>query len=179
MRRLILLLLCCSSLIGNAQVFKKEKICYKIISTKNLTVAVTEATHAGRYSGHVSIPETVMYESRKFKVISIGPEAFSKCKRLTSVEIPNSVSEIGYGAFKKCNNLHKVVLGNSVESIWNEAFADCDNITLIECKANKPPLCISPFSTNTYLGTLYVPEGCKTAYSNATVWQNFCEIIEK
>ena len=175
----MLLLFCCSSLIGTAQVFKKGNIYYRIISTGNLTVAVTKAGHTNNYSGHISIPESVIYRFRKFKVVIIDANAFNRCKRLTSVEIPNSVVEIGFRAFKGCENMYKVVLGSSVKKIWNESFDDCNNISSVECKANVPPSCLSSFSTNAYLGTLYVPEGSKMAYSRATVWRNFCEIIER
>lgn len=142
-------------------------------------MAVTKAGHTNYYSGHISIPETVVYKFRKFKVISIETEAFKGCRRLTSVEIPNSVTEIGFGAFRKCKNMYKVVFGNSLERIWNEAFDECNNISLVVCKANTPPLCSSPFPTNAYLGALHVPEGSKDTYSHIMVWRDFCEIIER
>ena len=38
-------------------------------------------------------------------VKSIGVNAFSRCKRLTSVTIPDSVKSIDFGVFKGCPNL--------------------------------------------------------------------------
>lgn len=36
------------------------------------------------------------------KVTSIGDNAFKECGSLTSINIPNSVTNIGYGAFWRC-----------------------------------------------------------------------------
>ena len=47
----------------------------------------------------VIIPEYVEYENKKYKVTSIGYDAFNTCTSLTSVTIPNSVTSIGDRVF--------------------------------------------------------------------------------
>lgn len=55
-------------------------------------------------------------------VTSIGDYAFSYCKSLTSVEIPNGVTTIQNAAFYFCENLALIVISDSVTSIGRNAF---------------------------------------------------------
>ena len=50
---------------------------------------------------------------------------------LTSINIPDSVTEIKYAAFKDCTSLTNVTIGNSVTSIEDEAFSGCTQLTNI------------------------------------------------
>lgn len=50
---------------------------------------------------------------------------------LTSVVIPDSVTEIGDYAFCDCENLKSVTIGNSVEKIYNNAFDGCGLTSVI------------------------------------------------
>lgn len=49
--------------------------------------------------------------------LGIGGFAFSNCKELTNVTIPNSVKSICNGAFNNCTGLRSVTIPNSVTSI--------------------------------------------------------------
>ena len=98
----VLLLLC--SVAVNAHNFEVDGIYYNITDATNKTVAVTYrgssyAAYSNEYTGDVTIPETVTYNSVTYIVTSIGDEAFYDCSGLTSIEIPNSVTSIGSSAF--------------------------------------------------------------------------------
>ena len=45
------------------------------------------------------IPSTYIYDSQKYKITKIGDSVFRGCLSLTSVTIPDSVTEIGKDAF--------------------------------------------------------------------------------
>ena len=53
------------------------------------------------------------------------------CPRLTSINIPDSVTSIGGGAFFDCSILTSITIPDSVTSIGTSAFGDCSNLTSI------------------------------------------------
>ena len=61
-------------------------------------------------------------------VTNIGSNAFRDCTSLTSIEIPNSVTSIGSNTFRGCTGLRSIDIPNSVENIGESAFADCSNL---------------------------------------------------
>ena len=62
---------------------------------------------------------------------NIGPSAFYGCGGLTSVTIPNSVTDIGDRAFYYCGGLTSVTIPNSVTNIGTAAFQDCSGLTSV------------------------------------------------
>ena len=59
-------------------------------------------------SGDVEIPESISYNGKAYKVIRIAKYAFSFCKKLESITIPDSVTSIGDYAFSYCSGLTDV-----------------------------------------------------------------------
>ena len=64
-------------------------------------------------------------------VTNIGYRAFWSCKSLTSINIPTSVTNIGDSAFEECSSLTNIDIPNSVTNIGNGAFSRCDSLTKI------------------------------------------------
>lgn len=92
-------------------------------TTNNGAATITGYTGSG---GPVTIPASL----NGLPVTSIGDDAFYG-SGVTSITIPNSVTNIGGNAFQSCANLTGVALPNSVTSIGGDAFSSCANLASI------------------------------------------------
>ena len=77
--------------------------------------------------GEVVIPST--YNGLPVKIV--GAYSFEKCSLITSVVIPDSVTEIRNHAFYKCSRLESVNIPNKVTKLWTEVFAECTSLKSI------------------------------------------------
>ncbi|MEE0916663.1 MAG: leucine-rich repeat domain-containing protein, partial [Alistipes sp.] len=109
----------------------------------------------------------------------IGDSAFWYCSSLTSVTIPNSVTEIGDSAFWYCSSLTSVTIPNSVTTIGNYAFFDCSSLKSVYCKPAIPPQGGgSMFNYNATGRKIYVPRASESAYEAAEYWSDYAADIE-
>ena len=88
------------------------------------------------YVGNVVIPATVQYEGQTIDVLGIGEYAFFRCKALTSVAFPNSLTNIGQDAFSQCTNLNGVTIPEKLRKIGSHAFSHCSSLTSIVIPQN-------------------------------------------
>lgn len=89
---------------------------------------------------------------------AIPKRAFQDCVNLTSITIPNSVTDIDEYAFEGCTGLTSVTLGNSIVSIGTSAFDGCNALTSITIpdsviKIEKYAFCGCSNLTTVTLGT--------------------------
>ena len=165
----------------NAQMYHNG--IYYIINESECTAEVSFGLDSyGGYSGDIVIPENIerSFDNKIFTVKSIGVGAFSECFNLTSIEIPNTVTEICGRAFNECLRLTKFKIPSSVMTIANYAFYDCVSLAEIVCLAVVPPRIQS---SNVFEGVdksipLYVRKGSKISYETADYWNEFTNIIE-
>lgn len=99
-------------------------------------------------------------------VTIIGEEAFARCTSLTSVNIPDSVITIEFGAFYHCEALPSISLPNTVTSIEERAFLGCYELKEIYSYIESPFVIAS--GTKNYNGTNLVTNVFE--YSNATLY---------
>ncbi|MDD3041153.1 leucine-rich repeat domain-containing protein [Bacteroides sp.] len=108
-------MLCCNNQVQAAQ---DGDYTYTVTNDK---ATITKYTGAG---GVVTIPSTLGGVS----VISIGNWAFYVCHSLTSVSLPEGLTNIGENAFNGCSSLTSVCFPQGLTTISNEAFSYCTSL---------------------------------------------------
>ena len=131
--------------------FVVDGLGYRITSTTDLTVEVVR----GPDLAVVTVPSTVVFNKRTFRVKGIGSWAFSYANNLESIDMPSitdipnctfwycshlthvnmpAVKHIGVGAFYSCPSLPSVDLPVAT-SIGDSAFYDCEALTSLSMPA--------------------------------------------
>ena len=126
-------------------------------NSNGTSVTVTYKNTSNSYSGSVTIPATVTYDSKNYDVTSIGERAFYGCSGLTSVTIGNSVTSIGQEAFYKCSGLTSITIPNSVTSIGYSAFYGCSGLTSITIPESVTNIGWSAFTNCSGLTSITIP----------------------
>ena len=80
----------------------------------------------------VVIPE----EIDGVKVVTFDEGVFAYNRKITSVTLPDSITQIPEGAFRSCTALKCVTLGNGVTAIGNEAFCEARSLQKINLTNN-------------------------------------------
>jgi hypothetical protein len=90
-------------------------------------------------------------------ITNIGDFLFFYCTSLTNVTIGNSVAKIGERAFSYCTNLTSVTIPNSVTSIGGYAFFYCSGMTGVYFQGNTPVLGLDVFVFSNQTIVYYLP----------------------
>lgn len=81
------------------------------------------------YSGNLEIPAQVAINGKTYSITAIDAMAFSNCKTLKTVSIPETVTKFGEGAFVNCTALTSVNIPNAVTEIPSALFGQCKSVT--------------------------------------------------
>ena len=89
------------------------------------------------------------------QVTNIEGWAFSRCDELTSVTIPGSVKKLGTAAFQGCKNLVSVRLQNGVTEIGSSAFNSCEKLSNIVVPVSLDNIAYYSFRNCSQLADIY------------------------
>lgn len=128
------------------------------------------------YSGVITIPETITYNTREYVVTQIKTESFYMQSAVTEVKIPATVKVIGMKAFQE-SGISTVTLPANLTRIDNNAFRRCSSLRTMIAQGLTPAAAGSDaFATITSTCTLYVPRGMVNIYKAADGWKDFLNI---
>lgn len=146
------------------EVFENEEVIGTQFTINQLTYEITSIStvtlmSAGKNITSVFIPSVVTYNGLNYHVDKIGLNAFYKCQLLTSVTIPESVTEIGSAAFWYCTSLTDIIIPESVKKVGQGAFSCCTSLRTITLPNSITKIENLMFSGCTSLLTVNIPKG--------------------
>jgi formylglycine-generating enzyme required for sulfatase activity len=103
-------------------------------------------------------------------VTNIGELAFQSCLSLTNVVIPSSVTCIGRQAFCYCTNLTNVSIPDSVTSMGDWAFSNCSSLTSINIPSGITSIGVSMFAFCGSLASVTIPNSVSSILDRAFFW---------
>ncbi len=119
-------------------------------TSTNGIITITRYTGPG---GDVTIPSTI----NGLPVAIIGVNAFLT-NGLTSITLPNTVSNIGYQAFAECTNLTTVTVPNTLSTLGGSAFEGCSSLTNFSIPTELRSIEPNAFSLCSSLTYLTIPD---------------------
>ena len=157
--------------------YKEQDDCY-LVKAKNKDIAgeiVIPSTYNGK---KVILADSAFSRCSKItsvtipdSVTTISHDAFFNCSSLISISIPDSVTSIDYSAFGACVSLVSVTIPDSVISIWNSAFSNCTALASVILGTNVTSIGSAAFKDNSskYVHTKVYYKGTKDDWSKITM----------
>ncbi|MBO7458473.1 MAG: leucine-rich repeat protein [Paludibacteraceae bacterium] len=114
----------------------------------------------------VTLPESVKY---------INNNAFSRCNKLTNMDLSHIISLDGY-AFSSCSKLATVTFGPDISLIGSYAFQACDLLTSVSIpKGSVPESTGCPYYGLSQAFTVHIPVGTMALYSASAYYSTCAE----
>ena len=99
-------------------------------------------------------------------VKKIAKRVFCACHRLTSIELPESITAIDASAFEYCRGLTSLTLPNSLKEIRKRAFHGCTGLTSLTLPNSITAIGVNVFKDCTGLTSLTLPNSLKEIRDN-------------
>lgn len=133
-------------------------------------------------SGDLVIPSTVTYNGEDYPVTKIDAGAFSQCRKLKSVVIPNTVTHIvgDYraqftGAFYYCDSLTSVTLSENLTELGAFAFSYCTALPEITLPESLRTIGYNAFQECEAMRSITIPEG--VTFIDASAFE-YCRALQ-
>ena len=127
---------------------------YRILSEDSLTCAIV----GGMRLDNLYIDDRVVHEGKVYRTVAIGDNAFGG-RRIRSAYIPEGIRSIGRSAFSRCKKLISLQLPTTVEEIGQECFQADDGMKSLLLSGRIKEIPSNAFTGCSKLEKLVIPEG--------------------
>lgn len=118
--------------------FSVGNLNYKVTASQGNKHSVTVTGSRKKSLRSISIPSTIKYKNKLFKVTKIGADAFAGQKKLEKLTIGNHISMVGSGAFRNCRKLKTIVIQSAkLQFVGKRAFIKIHKKACYHVPANK------------------------------------------
>ena len=111
------------------------------------------------YNGNKVIDNLTIEETyNNLPVTKINSQAFSYCKNVLNITLPNSITTIETEAFSNCINLESINIPQNVTLIEDKTFIRCKNLTEVFIQGNVEKIGVEAFSSCSSLPYVSLPD---------------------
>lgn len=118
-------------------------------------------------TGEIVIPQVAVIEGKNYIVTAILEGAFQTKDKITSIDIPNSVTSIGEYAFLGCTGLTTIKLPDALAEISTGTFSLCTGLTSVALPSALSAIGSEAFYNCTGLISLHLPSSATTIGDHA------------
>ncbi len=150
---------------------KTQELFYQGLKYKTVNEEIFITGYTDDLPSVVNIPAKI----GGISVTKISGTAFSNCRNLTSITIPDSVTSIGSSAFSNCKSLTNITIPDSVTQIYNHAFCGCKSLTNITIPDSVTSIGYQAFS-DTSLTEITIPNSVTSIAGTFSYCQSLISI---
>lgn len=154
---------------GTLKTDSKTKNVYKVKTASTVELKQLKNKNAST----LTIPSTVRFNGKTYRVTSIAAGAFKNNKKLKKVTISGYITTIGAGAFQNCASLTTVKTGSRVTTIGSKAFYGCRKLTTVVLGKNVKTIGNLSFANCVSLRKMTIPARVEKIGSKA-----FCNDVK-
>lgn len=119
-------------------IHKEKTMNYKVTASTASKKTVTVTRVKKQNSRKIRIPSSVKINGYTYKVTAIGPKAFRKNRKLTSITLGANITTIGKESFMGCRNLRSITLNtNKLKKVYKNAFKNISSKAKIRVPKKK------------------------------------------
>lgn len=104
-------------------------------------------------------------------ITSIGDEAFKNCVALTNITLPSGITEVGYETFYGCIGFTNITLNQGLQSIDDGAFKECNKLISISIPSTVTNIGDDVFYDCGSLETIELNNNTKYVFKNKTLYR--------
>ena len=132
--------------------------------------------------GSSAFEGTTWYDNQPDGLVYAGKVAYKykgSMPSRTNITLEEGTLGIAGGAFSGCSGMTSVTVPNSVTNIGEYAFYDCSSMSVVYCYAEQlPTISTSAFdNSDVEYAILYVPVVSLKSYKSTTPWSSFGTIL--